>query len=250
MPNKDSQSRPLTRVDVVLFTVRDFWNRERSESLRLEIALLERTEPPFAGSFNLPGTLVRVQRDDSGRMDHSDQEAAERVVVEKLRIRPAHLQQICAEYSRTLDPRGPITVITYMALVPFDKIDYFEAQDITFYPAEELPKLAFDQAAVIAKAVECIREKARHSTLPAFMMPKLFTLRELKSLYASVLGRELDQSNFGRKFEEWGVLTLADDGTREAAAVRARARNPIAGRPPQIFRLKESAPVVFEKTGF
>ena len=249
MPTKDIQSRPLTRVDVVLFTVRDFWNSERSESLRLEVALTERDEPPFAGWFNLPGSAVRVDRDESGRMDHSDQDTAERVVMEKLRVRPAHLQQICAAYSRTLDPRGPVTAITYMALAPFDKIDYFEAQDITFYPVDELPKLAFDQAAVIAKAVECVRENARHSTLPAFMLPRLFTLKELKSLYASVLGRELDQSNFGRKFEEWGVLSMADDDTREAAAVRARARN-TTGRPPQIFRLKGGAPVVFEKTAF
>src|SRR5215510_1601055 len=71
-------ARPQTAVDVLLFTVRDFWDRP-GERPRLEIALIRRDREPFKGKLALPGTVMRIEPDDSGAIDDTDLDAARRV---------------------------------------------------------------------------------------------------------------------------------------------------------------------------
>jgi hypothetical protein len=51
--------------------------------------------------------------------------------------------------------------------------------------------------------------------------------KELQSVYEAVLDRPFDQTNFGRRVTELGMVEPIDQGSKEAEEARARA----AGRP-------------------
>src|SRR5262249_4507141 len=204
MPATYPFARPQTAVDVLLFTVRDFWDRP-GERPRLEIALVRRDQDPFKGKLALPGTVMRIEPDETGAVDATDLDAARRVLGEKVGVTAPHLEQLYTWFTRDVDPRGATTVIAYFALVPFDHFRDVPEGRATFRPVDALPPLAFNHNEIISKGVERIRGKASYSSLPALLMPPTFTLRELQSMYEAVLGRTFDATNFSRRVEALGI---------------------------------------------
>jgi 8-oxo-dGTP diphosphatase len=248
MPATYPFARPQTAVDVLLFTVRDFWTRP-GERPRLEIALIRRDRPPFAGQLALPGTILRVEPDETGAVDSTDLDAARRVLRTKLGIEAPHLEQLHTWFTRDVDPRGPTTVIAYFAVVPFDRFRDV-ADNLSFVPVDALPQLAFNHNELIGHGVARVRGKASYSSLPALLMPATFTFKELQLMYEAVLERSFDQTNFGRRVIELGIVEPIDPDSREAADTRARATPGQTGRRPQVFRLRHSKLVTFARTSF
>jgi 8-oxo-dGTP diphosphatase len=244
-------ARPQTAVDVLLFTVRDFWDRPR-ERPRLEIALLRREQEPFKGRLALPGTVLRIEPDEvSGAVDGTDLDAARRVLKDKLGVRAPHFEQLHTWFTRDVDPRGPTTVIAYFAVVPFDHFRDAPPESVQFMPVDDLPRLAFIHNDMIRQGVERVRGKASYSSLPALLMPKYFTFKELQLMYEAVLGRPFDQTNFGRRVTELDIIEAIQPGSDAATATMARtmARGQ-AGRRPQVWKLKHKKLVTFDKTMF
>jgi 8-oxo-dGTP diphosphatase len=251
MPATYPFARPQTAVDVLLFTVRDFWERPR-ERPRLEIALIRRDKEPFEGRLALPGTILRIEPDDvSGAVDDTDLDAARRVLKDKLGVRAPHLEQLYTWFGRDLDPRGPSVAIAYFAVVPFDYFRDAPPERVQFTPVDALPRLAFNHNEMITRGVERVRGKASYSSLPALLMPKHFTFKELQLIYEAVLGRPFDQTNFGRRVTELDIIEAIEPESDAAKTTMARtvARGQ-AGRRPQVWRLKHKKLMTFEKTMF
>jgi hypothetical protein len=98
-------------------------------------------------------------------------------------------------------------------------------------------KLAFDHAEILAAAVVRLRNKVEYTSLPAFVLPREFTLTELQRVYEIVLGRSLEKSAFRTR-------VLAADLVRPVGKIR---RGP--NRPAQMYRLKNPRePVFFART--
>ena len=250
MPATYPFERPQTAVDVLLFTVRDFWDRPR-ERPRLEIALTTRDTEPFANKLALPGTILRIEPDDKGVIDTTDLDAARRVLKDKLGIEAPHLEQLYTWFTRDVDPRGATTVITYFAVVPFDHFHDAPPQRVRFMAVDALPPLAFNHNDIISTGVERVRGKASYSSLPALLMPKYFTFKELQLMYEAVLGRPFDQTNFGRRVMELDMLDAIDPASDDARATVARsAMRGQAGRRPQVWTLKHGVLVTFDRTMF
>lgn len=244
-------ARPLTAVDVLLFTVRDFWART-GELPRLEVALLKRDRDPFKGRLALPGTVMRIDPDEqTGEIDGTDLDAARRVLRTKLGVKTPHLEQLFTWFTRTADPRGPTTVIAYFAVVPFDHFNGATGQSIAFTPVDDLPELAFNHNEIVAKGVERVRGKALYSTLPALLLPKFFTIKEMQSIYEAVTGRSFDASNFQKRMLDMGIVEEVDSGSREAIEARERAVKGQTGRRPKVFKLRVGHELTtFAKTAF
>ena len=243
-------ARPQTAVDVLLFTVGDFWDRPGKRP-RLEIALLRREREPFKGKLALPGTVMRIEPDDSGAIDDTDLDAARRVLKDKLGIKAPHLEQLYTWFTRDVDPRGATTVIAYFAVVPFDHFRDAPPERVLFMPVDELPRLAFNHNEIIRRGVERVQGKASYSSLPALLMPRYFTFKELQLMYEAVLGRPFDQTNFGRRVMELGIIEAIDPDSDAAKETTARTvMRGHAGRRPQVWRLKHKKLVTFEKTVF
>jgi hypothetical protein len=102
--------------------------------------------------------------------------------------------------------------------------------------ADRVPALPFDHNAIVAAALARLRGKASYSSLPAFLLPRTFTLSQLQDVYERVLGQTLDKSSFRRKIEAQGMITPVDEMVRGGRH-----------RPAQLYRLNDRTLTEFDR---
>lgn len=221
---------PLTTVDVVIFALREDG---------LNVLLVTRPAgggEPFAGLWALPGGFVDIER------DRDLAQCALRKLKEKTGVAAPYLEQLGSWGNATRDPRGWSATHVYFALVPAASplTAGANAADARWFAVEgkALPaRLAFDHAQILDTALERLRSKVEYTSLPAYLLPREFTLTELQRAYEMVLGRDLEKSAFRTR-------VLAAQLVQPVAKVREGPN-----RPAQLYRLKNpSAPVFFPRT--
>jgi 8-oxo-dGTP diphosphatase len=224
--------RPLTTVDIVIFTVTD-------ESL--QVLLVQRParaaapEEPFPGAWALPGGFVDVERD-------ADLLAcALRKLFEKTGVASPYLEQLGSWGGAARDPRGWSATHAYFALLPAAELRIEKganAADVAWFDVDALPRrrLAFDHSEILQAALERLRNKVEYTSLPAFLLPEPFTLPQLQRAYEIVLGRPVDKSGFRTRMLAAGFL-------EETGLVKSDS-----SRPPMGYRLRDrTSPVFFPR---
>jgi 8-oxo-dGTP diphosphatase len=202
-------------TDIVIFTIRND---------RLEILLIQRGNPPFQGSWALPGGLVEEDED----LDV----CARRELEEETKVADVSLEQLHAFGAPHRDPRGRLVTVAYYTLVRPDRLKPKAASDaanVRWFAVDELPSsLAFDHAEIIAMARHRLRAKFDESAAAFGFLPKTFTLKDFRAVAEIVAGKRLDPRTFRRRvlalelIEETGETRL---GTRRPARLyRARSR--------------------------
>lgn len=217
--------RPALAVDCVVFGL-----GERA----LEVLLVERGLPPFAGRWALPGGFVRV--------DESVDAAARRELGEEAGVSPDVLEQLRAFGEVGRDPRERVVSVAYWALVRGERHRPRAATDARaarWFPLHDHPPLAFDHEAIVSAAIERLRIEVRWRPVGFDLLPESFSLTELQRLYEMVLGVELDKRNFRKKVLAMGLL---EDTGRLDEGVRHR--------PPRLFRFDRAAYERLSREGF
>ncbi|MEQ1517019.1 MAG: NUDIX domain-containing protein [Usitatibacteraceae bacterium] len=224
--------KPLTTVDVAIFTVAND---------ALQVLLVKRAnapDEPFPNRWALPGGFVDVNR------DATLEDCALRKLKEKTGVISPYLEQLGSWGSASRDPRGWSATHAYFALIPAVSSDSLtngaNAADAQWMPVTALgvkETLAFDHKEILAAAVTRLRAKVEYTSLPAFLLPKEFTLSELQRVYEIVLERKLEKSAFRTR-------VLATDLVTETPRFREGAN-----RPAQLYKLRSaSKPVFFQRT--
>ncbi len=202
-------------VDLVVLTVRQD---------RLCVLLIERGEPPFRGRRALPGGFVRIDEDLST--------AARRELREEtgLRVTEVHLEQLATYGAPRRDPRMRVVSVAHLVLSPDlpEPRAGSDASGATWMEVERAldERLAFDHRQILSDAVERARAKLEYTTLATRFCAPEFTMSELRRVYESVWGIELDPRNFHRK-------VMASDGFVEELD---RTVSSTGGRPARLFR--------------
>lgn len=213
--------RPLSVVDLVIFSIRD---------KRLRVLLVQRPEgpeEPFPGLWALPGGFVDVDR------DATLEACALRKLKEKTGVEAPYLEQLGSWGSRERDPRGWSATHVYLSLVATPATGHWAAID----GARVKEKLAFDHAEILRAGLERLRSKVEYTSLPAYLMPSEFTLSDLQQVYEVVLGRTLEKKAFRKR-------VLATELLETVPRVRSGSN-----RPAQLYRLKHRRrPVFFART--
>lgn len=97
----------------------------------------------------------------------------------------------------------------FYALVEFEKVrplaDDLSAQ-ISWWDVDKLPDLMFDHKEIIETALKDMRLKINHQPIGFNLLPREFTLKNLQSIYETILDRKLDRANFNRKILSYGIL--------------------------------------------
>ncbi|MEB3212765.1 MAG: NUDIX domain-containing protein [Leptolyngbyaceae bacterium] len=207
-------------VDNVIFSV-------DTDQSRLLVLLIMRDDPPYLGHWSLPGTLVR--------QGESLEDAAYRVLSEKIRAENLYLEQLYTFGGPGRDPRESTKSygvrylsVSYFALVRFAEADLIAdgVSGIAWYPVEQLPTLAFDHNRVLDYGYQRLRNKLEYSPIAFEVLPEMFTLNELYQLYTIVLGDNFaDYSNFRTRLLKLGFLS--DTGKKASRG---------AGRPASLYR--------------
>lgn len=207
--NPKDYDSPLCTVDMAIFAVED------SE---LKVLLIQRGEHPFKNRWALPGGFCDLTNDAT--LDAT----ANRKLFEKTGIKSPYLEQVETIGNATRDPRGWSITLLYFALIDFETLDLSlqtqDAQWLAFSDALKL-ELAFDHKALLQKAINRLRNKTRYTALPVSLMPDIFTLTELQSMFELILGGPLQKKSFRRRMEASGLLV-------ETGKMRPTARRPAA----------------------
>ena len=212
--------RPLSTVDVVIFTIRDS---------ALQVLLVQRRDElgdPFPGQWALPGGFIDMTQDDDLAA------CALRKLRDKTGVEAPYLEQLGSWGGRTRDPRGWSATHVYFALIPSDSVDLTpggNAADSRWFIVHgdhvQRP-LAFDHAVLLKAAIARLRAKVEYTSLPVFLMPAEFTLTELQRTYEILLARELEKKAFRTRLLVAGLLD------------RVPRMKSGANRPAQLYRLK------------
>lgn len=181
----------MVTVDLVIFTITDD---------ELQVLLIERGLPPFAGRWALPGGFIR---------DESLEAAAQRELEEEAGVRDVYLEQLYTFGDPGRDPRGRVVTVAYYALIRPDgtpPVAGTDAAQARWWSVRRRPPLAFDHDRIVDYAVERLRAKLEYTTVGFQLLPRKFTLGQLQRVYEAILGRRLDKRNFRRKLGLLGVL--------------------------------------------
>lgn len=214
MAGRFEHPRPILTVDVALLTL--------DEGV-LKVAVAPRAQEPFKGQLALLGGYVHVDKDRD-----ADATVA-RVLTTKAGLKNVYAEQLQTFSGKSRDPRDWSASISYIALLPAECLAK-AVPPLTLVLAEAPGRLAFDHAKIVAAARERLRTKGAYSTLPARLLPAIFTLPEMQQVYEAVTGERLDQSSFRRKLAELNAVEPVVGATRRSASVR---------RPAQLYRLAE-----------
>jgi ADP-ribose pyrophosphatase YjhB (NUDIX family) len=211
-------------VDNVIFSVDIVKNQ-------LLVLLVTRKEEPFAKLWGLPGTLVR--------QGESLEDAAKRVLAEKLKVNNLYLEQLYTFGGPNRDPReSPASFgIRYLSVSYFALVRYEEAEitkdikRVSWVPIDSLPQLAFDHNRIVEYGYRRFKSKLEYSPIAFDVLPELFTLSDLYQLYSCVLGENFtDYSNFRSRLLKLGFLI--DTGKKVCKG---------AGRPATLYKFDANA---------
>ncbi len=212
-------------VDNVIFSVDTAQNR-------LLVLLIMRQQEPFLNQWSLPGTLVR--------QGESLEDAAYRIMSEKIKVNNLYLEQLYTFGGPNRDPREAIDSfgvrylsVSYFALVRFEEAELIadKLTGIAWYPVKQVPQLAFDHKEVLAYGHRRLRNKLEYSPVAFEVLPETFTLNDLYQLYITVLGDNFaDYSNFRARLLKLGFLS--DTGIKISRG---------AGRPASLYKFDAEA---------
>lgn len=208
MPYTYKYARPALAVDCVVFGV---------DEAELNVLLIQRGgEGDTQGQWALPGGFVRI--------DESVDEAAARELREETGLTKVYLEQLYTFGRVDRDPRDRVVSVAYYALVRMSEhqakaaTDAADARWTSVNDVANLAKaaqrktestdfcLAFDHTEILQAARERLRSKVRYQPIGFELLPTKFTLRQLQSLYETVLERPLDKRNFRRKILSMNLL--------------------------------------------
>jgi 8-oxo-dGTP diphosphatase len=225
MPFTYEYPRSALTVDCVVFGF---------DEEELKVLLVQRGTAPFKGKWALPGGFVRV--------DETVDDAARRELLEETGLTHVFLEQLYTFGALNRDPRERVVSVAYYALVKLAEhppMGAGDAADAAWFPASELPALAFDHAGILQTGIRRLRGKVRYEPIGFELLPEKFTLSQLQRLYEAVLETEIDKRNFRKKILATALLVPLKERVREGAH-----------RPAQLFRFDAKKYVALKKRGF
>lgn len=202
-------------VAVVIFTVRQNG---------LSVLLIHRAAEPFAGSWALPGGLLRSEQ------------TLEAAAAEKL-LRETGVSDLYLEQLYTFDvahDAGSRVTVAYFALVDAGRasLEPRSTWQPAWFEVAALPALAFDNNAIAGYALRRLQAKLSYSNVVYSLLPERFTLTQLQRTYEAILGRELDKRNFRKRILSLGFVeptgqVLQAGAHRPALLYRFSRREPL-----------------------
>ncbi|PFG31696.1 NUDIX hydrolase [Paramicrobacterium agarici] len=186
-------------VSTVIFALRPHPDTQHPV---LWLPLVRRVRSPHKGLWALPGGPLGSTEDLAA--------SARRNLHETTQLTPRYLEQLYA-FGRPDRSDDRTVSIVYWALVHADVASAgVESDNVRWFLADELPKLAFDHSQIVEYALWRLRNKMEYSRIAAALLGETFTLSELREVHEVVLERTLDPANFRRQIESTGQVVATE----------------------------------------
>ena len=183
----------------------------------LKLLLLKRNFEPAKGSWSLMGGFVQ----DGESVD----DAAKRVLAELTGLENVYMEQVGTFGEVDRDPGERVISVAYYALININEYDRNLVQQHNAYWAEinEIPPLVFDHPQMVKQARIMLQKKASSEPIGFNLLPSLFTLFQLQSLYEAIYGEPLDKRNFRKRVADLNYIEKTDKidktGSKRGAAL-------------------------------
>jgi 8-oxo-dGTP diphosphatase len=186
----------LNSVDCVIFGF---------DGQEIKVLLVRFPYEPFRGHWSLIGGFVKPEI--------SIDEAARQTVQKMTGLDDVYMEQVYSFGDVQRVPSERVITTCYYALIRVEPTlskltRQFEA---TWTSIKELPPMVYDHAEMLDKALNKLRRKVRYQPIGFELLPEKFTMTELRSLYNSILGKDLEKRNFSKKFFNLGLLRKLDE---------------------------------------
>lgn len=183
----------------------------------LSLLLLKRNFEPAMGEWSLMGGFVQE--------GESTDDAAKRVLAELTGLDNVYMEQVGAFGAIDRDPGERVVSIAYNALININEYDreLVHQHNAFWVNINELPQLVFDHPQMVEQARKLMQQKASTEPIGFNLLPKLFTLSQLQSLYEAIYGEPLDKRNFRKRVAEMDYIEKTDKidktGSKRGAAL-------------------------------
>jgi len=158
---------------------------------------------PYSGASILPSTYING--------DESCEEVARFLLHDIFDVQHYYLEQLNAFPKRYRHPEGRIVNIAHFVLVNWEEIGKATLPEgYRWVHRDDRSEMAFDHNEIVEFAYERLKRRIRHRPLGFYLLPKEFTLKEIRHLYEETLQRELDKRNFQKKFTRSELLVPVD----------------------------------------
>lgn len=186
----------------------------------LKVLLIKSDLEEFKKLNSLLGDLVRP--------DEDIESASYRVLKDRTGMDDVYLEQVQAFGTVNRHPSGRVITIAYFSLIDIKHHQLkLNDNELSWHSVKEIKRLAFDHKLILDTCLDRLRQQAMEVPLVFNLLPEKFSLRELQSLYETILGVELDRRNFRKKItiKDW----LSDIEEME---------NNVPHRPGKLYKLK------------
>ncbi len=215
-----------TGIDLAVSTVIFALRPDADGRLVLSIPLVRRTREPFDSLWALPGGAADVAESLAG--------TAARKLAETTGLSPAYLEQLYCFGEPDRSPLGRVVSVVYWALVRSDEAERATVgENVAWFEADELPRLAFDHNLIVDYALWRLRTKLGYARIAHAFLGETFTLAELRQVHEIVLQRPLDPANFRRQIEAGRAVVPTGEQVTGGRH-----------RPPRLYRYDASVPLV------
>lgn len=162
-----------------------------------------------------------------------NKDTARRKLIEKTGVYPPYLEQLASFGGAKRDKRGWSVTAIYTAMIDHQVCEAHvgSVSDVEWIPIKKANglKIAFDHKLIIDAALERLKHKALYSIVPAFALPKHFTLPHLQQVHEALIGKPLQKKSFRRRILQADLIEETGEKLSEG------------GRPALLYRMKPNA---------
>lgn len=200
---------------------------------KLHLLLLKRNFEPARGEWSLMGGFVQE--------NESVDDAAKRVLAELTGLDQVYMEQVGSFGAIDRDPGERVISVAYYALININEYDreLVQRHNAFWVDIDELPPLIFDHQAMVEQARDLMQQKASVAPIGFNLLPRLFTLSQLQSLYEAIYGEAIDKRNFRKRIADMDYIEktdLIDKTTSKRGAALYRFNEKVYRRAPK-FKL-------------
>ena len=183
----------------------------------LKLLLLKRNFEPAKGQWSLMGGFVQK--------NESVDEAAQRVLKELTGLENVYMEQVGTYGEIHRDPGERVISVAYSALININEYDkeLVARYNASWTDMNAIPPLIFDHHDMVERALAWIRKKASSEPVGFELLPELFTLTQLQSLYEAIYGKSIDKRNFRKQIAMMDYIEKTDlidkTGSKRGAAL-------------------------------
>jgi ADP-ribose pyrophosphatase YjhB (NUDIX family) len=193
--------RLLIAVDCIIFGF---------DKNQLKILLTKRALEPEKGNWSLIGGFVAT--------DESLDEAAKRILQKLTGLKNIYMEEVKVFSKVDRDPVERTISIAYYALINATRhMKLSPEYGAQWFPTENIPPLIFDHLEMVSAAKRKLKTMAKHQPIGFELLPKKFTIPQLRSLYEAIYENKLDKRNFSRKILAMNLLEKLDEKDKKTS---------------------------------